>query len=59
MRPMCSTGEGVCSSVIGPKPHGVGELGPEWGGGQQFLSILGTFLNSPFHFDHFKYTHLG
>ena len=28
-------------------------------GGQKLFSILGAFLNSPFHSEHFEYTHVG
>ena len=44
---LSATHGGVCSSVLDTSPHGGG--GGPGGGGVKFFSILGAFLNSPFH----------
>ena len=50
---------GVCSSVLDTNPRGVGGGSGRGGGGggvRKIFSILGAFLNSPFHSEHFEYT---
>ena len=51
---------GLCSSVLDTNPRGMGGGGGRGVGGQsKFFSILGAFLNSPFHSEHFEYTEVG
>ena len=49
---------GFCSSVLDTDPRGVGGV-QEGGGSRKIFSVLGAFLNSPFHSEHFECTQVG